>query len=870
MKMIWKKYMEKHIALFLSLALIISCIPLGNFSFAVSSKDTAKTIGELTINKESSRVGDKNLFDIVLTIDSSEDKDTTKVDTDIILVIDRSGSMGDRKYTDIDRMTPTKTAVKEFINTVIPESGKGQTRVGIMTFDDQVSYPDVLHLTNKKDILINELNDKESSYFKPRNDTFTHLAYKEAREKLENSTAKNKYMIMLTDGLPSITYKLKDWKKGSEAIWAKKSSDGVHMYMKHMPEAKIHPNDTVGNDYCTTDKINLDTMVNYDASYPMSDKPDGTYKNAHIYDDEIYIQMQWDPKDKYGKYPFDPFLNLNNLYKAEAKRSQGIHTYAIGIEMFPVGMKIMGDLVGEANTFKTTTSGLSSIYSQLAKEVVYLTSDAVVTDPMGEMFSMVDSNGDGKVNKDDVKVVDKDGKPIDGALIEWDEDTETIKVSIPKIAKKLSPIKIKYQVTLDGKDAKANTLYPTNKTTTIDYTDLKGEKKQAEFPIPEEQLDKSAFVKINYKATTGGSVSLAYEEILEKYGEAVGSTATAEDGYKFVNWTNGDDVVSTDETYVPPTKSASYVAHFTKKIEDTDTDVTTNSAITINYQSEDETKGTVSIDKETLKLGEEAEGSTATAKDGYVFDYWSKVDDDEFRSKDETLEPNDKLSDENDESREVTYIAHFKEKETTAKETITTRTTEEETTTTTTTEEETTATTTEEETTTTTTEEETTTEETTTTTEEETTTTTEEEITTTTTSEEETTTTTEEETTTTTVVDDDEDDEERAKPESPADEVIEENDTPLGGGEPETTTEVVLKENKTPLGGLENKETEPVTDAEIPVVLPNKDSDEEIVLDIEVPLGSALPKTSDKDNRLLLLFGGLLSLVGFYLSKRKK
>ncbi len=173
-----------------------------------------------------------------------------------------------------------------------------------------------------------------------------------------------------------------------------------------------------------------------------------------------------------------------------------------------------------------------------------------------------------------------------------------------------------------------------------------------------------------------------------------------------------------------------------------------------------------------------------------------------------------------------------------------------------------------------TTEAETTTEEVTTTTEEETTTTTETEVVTTTTTEEEsTTTTTEEETTTTTVVvedDEDDSDEERAKPESPADEIIEENDTPLGGGEPETTTEVILEENNTPLGSLTETSIEPITTVEIEVVKPDNNGEEEIALDIQVPLGSALPKTNEKNNGLLLLFGGLFSLVGVYLTKRKK
>ena len=75
-------------------------------------------------------------------------------------------------------------------------------------------------------------------------------------------------------------------------------------------------------------------------------------------------------------------------------------------------------------------------------------------------------------------------------------------------------------------------------------------------------------VTINYIADANGSVSNDSETIPAVNGTATGSTATADTGYHFVNWTNEEGtVVSMDETFVPERvnelyAAATYTAHF--------------------------------------------------------------------------------------------------------------------------------------------------------------------------------------------------------------------------------------------------------------------------------------------------------------------
>ena len=68
-------------------------------------------------------------------------------------------------------------------------------------------------------------------------------------------------------------------------------------------------------------------------------------------------------------------------------------------------------------------------------------------------------------------------------------------------------------------------------------------------------------IKISFEAGKGGSVSVSEQELgAEDDVEEV--TATADEGYEFVNWTKDGKEVSADETFTPAKEAATYVANF--------------------------------------------------------------------------------------------------------------------------------------------------------------------------------------------------------------------------------------------------------------------------------------------------------------------
>ena len=131
-------------------------------------------------------------------------------------------------------------------------------------------------------------------------------------------------------------------------------------------------------------------------------------------------------------------------------------------------------------------------------------------------------------------------------------------------------------------------------------------------------------ITINYVTNdpTMGSVSKGQENLAPATGVATGSTVQPKPGYVFVGWYNeAGQLVSENLTFVPMkveglNVAATYTATFQ---EDTD--------VTITYESENETEGTVTNKTESIAPATgQPTGSTAQPKPGYAFDGWYDKD----------------------------------------------------------------------------------------------------------------------------------------------------------------------------------------------------------------------------------------------------
>ncbi len=160
--------------------------------------DHPENPGDVMLFKEAKPVeGMVNTYDITLRMEA---KDSIKT-SDIILVMDRSGSMAPyqgNNYT--DRMAAAKEAANLFVDTLLPSP---TTRIGVVSFAGGVTTNQAL--TANKTNLHNAINGLNAN-----GGTFTQAGIKQAEAILENSNADFKHIVLLSDGVPTYSYRLQN------------------------------------------------------------------------------------------------------------------------------------------------------------------------------------------------------------------------------------------------------------------------------------------------------------------------------------------------------------------------------------------------------------------------------------------------------------------------------------------------------------------------------------------------------------------------------------------------------------------------------------------------------------------------------------
>lgn len=116
------------------------------------------------------------------------------------------------------------------------------------------------------------------------------------------------------------------------------------------------------------------------------------------------------------------------------------------------GQDILNRIADQGKSYSATTQNLEAIFREVAGTIAYAATDAVVTDPIGEKFS-----------------IPSDASEItcsEGTRVEYDPDEETITWYIPFVSE-ANPATLSYIVEIDP-DAVSGVVYPTNGDTPIE------------------------------------------------------------------------------------------------------------------------------------------------------------------------------------------------------------------------------------------------------------------------------------------------------------------------------------------------------------------------------------------------------------------
>lgn len=382
--------------------------------------------GAVNLKKEALPTGNPGEWKVTLTVEGKNIQTTT----DVVLVIDKSGSMawdgpgttGPKSYgnswKDESKMTKAKTAAKQFVDSLLQQNST--TRIAAISFSDVANKLSDFMDVNNKDALKTAINT-----ISPNGGTNIQAGIHQASELLKSSHADNKFIVLLSDGQPTYSFKA-----------------------KHIGSYTFPSGSTFGSG-----------LKDFEYTTRM-----GAGNNYYI---TPYTVNGFQVKDN----------GIGTVSEAKLAQGQGIHMYSIGLDVGndPIATKVLSN-TQDKGYYPSSGTGLDDVFKELSSKIAYAAQNAKVTDPMGAMFNKVDN------------------PIVSQGTLNNDANLETIYWDIGNIiegtpATMSYTVELDY-----SKNPDPNTLYPTNGKTTMDYTDVYGISASKDFEVPKVVFGKGSIL----------------------------------------------------------------------------------------------------------------------------------------------------------------------------------------------------------------------------------------------------------------------------------------------------------------------------------------------------------------------------------------
>lgn len=502
--------------------------------------------GSIKLDKDAAAVqGAENLWEITLGIQGKNFEATS----DVVLVIDNSNSM----YKN-DRMVQTKAAANAFVDALLTQDSA--TRIAVVVFNFTVKQTGFYDYSNKEELkaYINAVSQNNED-----GGTFTQLGIKTARDLLKSSasTGLNKNIVLLSDGVPTKSYRVDSVSAnvtGTETSVESKCGWNSHK----APAVKLNPvysaeiagcdySRTVGsgyeNDYSTSYSVESQAYFNHDevrGTWSCSH----TFANSETWNYVINRNLSNGAENSTGSISgyssgtinfstkFTASKTINNLgeptiWEAQQATNDGMTVFSIALQAGTTGENVLRACATKPATgFYAIASAdnveekLTTAFTSIAGSIAIAARNGVVNDPMGEHVQLSFS-GAAPVITTDLNVY-TDGNAdvyISQGTATYDAETRAISWTVGSVREGDNPI-MKYKVGIrDGYNPPTGDVLDTNKRTTFSYINYRGDDTVGDFPIP--------------KVTVGGGAILVHWYQVNSKGEPINELGQVVDGPSF-------------------------------------------------------------------------------------------------------------------------------------------------------------------------------------------------------------------------------------------------------------------------------------------------------------------------------------------------
>lgn len=463
------KKWKQALALVLALVMALSLVALPSFAADedASGSETAASDGPawpnegaINLSKTAQPVeGQDGLYELTLTIQGKNYSTTS----DVVLVIDCSGSMEGTKLTN------TRKAAKAFGDKLLTENST--TRIAIVTFIDTATAYNSGHFYTASELDAFKKAIDKATYANGGTNQQAGIHVAQQLLASASSTGKQKNIVILSDGEPTYSHPF--------------VATATYANCEAWTEIGCPRGGNITNIGAFTPDYN--TVIGSGGAFTTSYN---AYVNATCTEHGKTSRLS------YGVYALDGTVTrtsgTNNgvatIWEANQAKAAGTTIFSVALQAGTEGENTLKGCASDAakgyfaiaNNDNVETK-LTAAFETIAGSIAKAATNGSVTDPMSQYVNLA-FTGDPKVTNslDEYNAGGYDVYLSQGTVT---RSGETLNWNVGDINEG-TPAVMKYRVTLKDGLSKDRT-YPTNDTTTFNYTDYQDQETSKDFEIPQ-------------------------------------------------------------------------------------------------------------------------------------------------------------------------------------------------------------------------------------------------------------------------------------------------------------------------------------------------------------------------------------------------